>query len=269
MADSEDLVARAFETINGWLACGHETRTHPLAQFVRDPRTPVVYDANFAYDVRAKTPDEIESLLEAADSMYRGLGHRQYLWDPEMPPEFEARLQVDGYEAEEQVVLVLEGTLATKGPAVQLRAAQGDADWKVIESLCRLDHEEEAAKGFHDPWDLSVTAQIVAAKRAKAPDVQFYVATVDGVDCAFFSGWPGPNGIGQVEDLFTRAEFRGRGIGTALIARCVDDARARGAGPVLIGARTNDTPKHMYAALGFRPLCVERRYSKTGLTQTS
>jgi hypothetical protein len=31
---------------------------------------------------------------------------------------------------------------------------------------------------------------------------------------------------------------------------------------VLIGARMNDTPKHLYAALGFRPLCVQRMYLK-------
>lgn len=269
MADPDDLVTRAFETIVGWLACGHETRMQPLAQFVRDPRMPVCYDANFVAEVRARTPDEIDSLFVAADSMYRGLDHRSFLWDPQMPPEFEARLQLDGYEKEEQVVLVLEGALAGRGPAVELRPAVSDSDWLTIESLCRLDHEEEVEKGFHDPWDAAVTRQLVAAKRSKAPEVQFHLARADGVDCAFFSAYPGTNGVGQVEDLFTRAEFRGRGIGTALIARCVDDARARGAGPILIGARTNDTPKHMYAALGFRPLCLQRKYVKTGLlTQT-
>ncbi|HTO52576.1 MAG TPA: GNAT family N-acetyltransferase [Myxococcota bacterium] len=264
MADPDDLLVRAYSTIAGWLAHGHETRTQPLAQLVRDARTPVVYDANFICDVRARTPDEIESLLEAADSMYRGLGHRLYLWDPGMPLEFEARLQLEGYEADEQVILVLEGALAAQGPKLDLRKAQSDADWETIYALCRLDHEEEAEKGFHDPWDESVTRQLVTSKRVKAPDVQFFLARVDGVDCAFFSAWPGENGVGQVEDLFTRSDFRGRGIGTALIARCVDDARARGAHAVLIGARPNDTPKHMYAALGFRPLCVERRYLKTG-----
>jgi hypothetical protein len=33
---------------------------------------------------------------------------------------------------------------------------------------------------------------------------------------------------------------------------------------VLIGARLDDTPKHMYAAMGFRPLCVRRAYVKPG-----
>jgi len=253
MSDSESLVARAFETLVGWLAQGHELRAHPLARFVSDARTPIVYDANFVADVRASEPDEIDALFAAADETFAGLGHRQFFWDPGMPAPFEARLKLDGYASSDEVVLVLEGELASRGPRAEIRPTTSDADWQVVQELCRLDHEEEA----------EVTRQLVLAKRLKAPAVRYFVARADGVDCAFFSAWPGENGVGKVEDLFTRADFRGRGLGTALIAACVDDARARGAGPVLIGARSNDTPKHMYAALGFRPLCVQRCYVKT------
>lgn len=54
--------------------------------------------------------------------------------------------------------------------------------------------------------------------------------------------------------------MRPRGVATALIHRAVADCRARGAGPVLIVADVDDTPKRMYAALGFRPLAVEQKY---------
>jgi GNAT superfamily N-acetyltransferase len=103
---------------------------------------------------------------------------------------------------------------------------------------------------------------MLRTKRRKSPDVQYFIARVDDVDCGFFSAWPGANGVGQVEDLFTLAGYRGQGIGTALLAACVDDARARGAGPIIICARTEDTPKQMYAAMGFRPLCVQHGYLK-------
>lgn len=69
-------------------------------------------------------------------------------------------------------------------------------------------------------------------------------------------------GVGKVEDLFTAPAFRHRGIATALIAHAVDDARQRGAGPVLIGADANDTPKAMYSAMGFRPLLMYRSFVK-------
>jgi GNAT superfamily N-acetyltransferase len=135
-----------------------------------------------------------------------------------------------------------------------------DADWDTVTELCWQDHQEEVKKGFHGPWPRSITEQLVACKRWKAPAVRFFLARVDGVDCGFFSGFPGENGVGMVEDLYTRDDFRGRGVATALISACVADARARGAGPVLIGARPDDTPKQMYARLGFRPLCVRRAY---------
>ena len=48
----------------------------------------------------------------------------------------------------------------------------------------------------------------------------------------------------------------------ALIHRCVADARERGAGPIVIVAGPDDTPKNMYAALGFRPVAVTRHYWK-------
>jgi GNAT superfamily N-acetyltransferase len=103
---------------------------------------------------------------------------------------------------------------------------------------------------------------MVATKQAKAPDLRFWLARADGTGCAFLSSWPGANGVGKVEDLFTHPDFRHRGIATALIVHCVRDARERGAGPVLIGALPNDTPMRMYAAMGFRPFCVTHRGRK-------
>lgn len=259
-----DLIASVYETLERWYALGHELRAHAHARFVHDARLPLVYDANFAAGVRAESPAEIDAVLAQADALYAGCGHRQVLWDPGTPAAFEARLVLDGYALAHELVLVLEGALASRGPALELRSIETEADWQSFSALCRLDHEEEARKGFHEPWPHAVTEQIAASKRAKAPAVRYQLARVDGVDCAFFSGWPGENGVGKVEDLFTRAEFRGRGIGTALIAACVDDARSRGAGPVLIGALSDDTPKHRYAALGFRALCVQRQYVLSG-----
>jgi GNAT superfamily N-acetyltransferase len=105
---------------------------------------------------------------------------------------------------------------------------------------------------------------MVVSKQFKAPALSFWLARVDDSEAAFFSSWPGLDGVGIVEDLFTRPEFRRRGIATALIAHCVADARARGAGPVAISARAADTPKHMYAAFGFRPVAISRSYLKSG-----
>jgi len=259
-----DLIERVFETVHGWLELGHQSSTCELARWVRSSEFPCVYDANFAHSVRARSPAELDAFLDLLDQHFAGVEHRCIHGDPSMPPEAEARLLLEGFErGEELVQMLLEGELSAGLGRSQIRPVVSDADWAVVERLLAEDHREEVEMGFHDAWGPEVTAAIARCKRVKAPDVQYFLASCDGVDCAFFSAWPGENGIGKVEDLFTAREFRGRGIATDLIAHCVADARRRGAGAVLIAARAEDTPMRIYARLGFRPLCVQRIYLKS------
>lgn len=261
---SSELLARVFETVDGYLALGNEVIDGPLACFVRNPEAPNVYDANHVTRVRAGTPKETASVLERADDLLAPSGHRQFLIDPATPSTFEARLALDGYEVSEELELLLEGDVVS-GPmpgGVDIRLAESDADWVSLERLFRMDHEEEAGQG-REVISADVTRQVVATKRFKAPGLAFFVASVKRTDCAFFSSWPGTNGVGKVEDLFTHPDFRHQGVATALIRHCVDDARARGAKEVVIGARVDDTPKAMYAAMGFRPICVLRSWLRS------
>jgi hypothetical protein len=186
-----DLVARAFESLLCWQARGHESHARAHARFVRDLRVPLVYDANLVGEVRARTPAEIDAVFAAADEQFADQDHRHFFWDPRMPQEFEARLLLEGYEKDDDLILVLEGELARRESRLDVRPVESDADWRTLEALCRLDHEEEVTHGFHEPWDPEITRQVVLAKRLKGPDVRFVLARVEGVDCAFFSAWPG------------------------------------------------------------------------------
>jgi GNAT superfamily N-acetyltransferase len=266
LASVSSLVRRAYETSRGWLALGHERIASPHAWLVRELQSPSVYDANFAALVRAESERDIDALLAQLDEVFAQSAHRYVFCDVDTPQPFEARLVLDGWQRHNALLtLVLVGEQPMRSANVELRPATSDADWNVLEDLHWLDHQEEFRLGFHKvTWDRSFTANMVRAKRCKAPAVQYFIARVDDVDCGFMSGWPGTNGVGQIEDLFTRSDFRGRRIGSALIAACIDDARARGAGPVIVCARAEDTPKKMYAALGFRPLCVQHGYLKHG-----
>jgi GNAT superfamily N-acetyltransferase len=257
----DGLLRRVYETLQGYYELGCEVIDDPLARFVRNRDAPRVYDANFTHSVRAATEPEIVAVLEHADDVYEGLGHRVFHIDPWTPPAFEARLVLEGFALEDELELLLESDLviADEPPPVAIRPVASDDDWAVVRRLTRLDDEERAHRRRHPLWDEDVTTEMVATKRAKAPYLRFWLARTDGVDCAYLSSWPGANGVGKVEDLFTHPDFRHRGVATALIAHCVGDARARGAGPVLIGALLNDTPMHMYAAMGFRPFCVAHR----------
>jgi GNAT superfamily N-acetyltransferase len=257
-----DLLRRVFDARAAYNELGNTVVEEPRARFVRNADTPQVHDANLVSWVRAEADDEIDGVLARADEVYAELHHRKVMIDPDTPPAFEARLVLEGYEPHAHVELVLEGEVRALPSPGDLRLVESDADWRSLTALWQLDHEEEVAKGQHDPWGPGVTEQMVAAKRVKAPDLRFWLARVDDTDAAFFSSWPGPEGVGIVEDLFTRPEFRRRGTATALIAHSVADARERGAGPVAISARVNDSPKYMYVALGFRPSCISRSYLK-------
>lgn len=256
----EDLLARAYETLEGYYELGNDVQDEPLARFVRNDDASRIYDANYVSRVRATTPDDAIDVLRAADRAFADLRHRMFHLDPWTPEVFLATLLLEDYELEDEVQLLLDDgvglDLVHQPPAVDIRPVETDDDWSVLHGLTRLDHQEEARRNLHPPFDEDVTAQMVATKRAKAPALRFWLARVDGADRAFFSSWPGLDGIGKVEDLFTHPDYRRRGIATALLVHCVCDARERGAGPVLIGALPNDKPKDMYAAMGFRPFCV-------------
>ncbi len=104
------------------------------------------------------------------------------------------------------------------------------------------------------------TLEMVAAKRGQTPPFRYWLAWVDGAPRAYFASWRGLGDMGQVENLFTHPDYRHQGLATALIHHCVADCRRMGAGPIVIAADATDTPKRMYAAMGFRPVALERQY---------
>jgi GNAT superfamily N-acetyltransferase len=213
--------------------------------------------------VRAASQPEIDAVLSRAEELFAGFGHRRFDCDPFTPAAFEARLILEGYGADAILQLILEGSLRASPPRVDIRLARAEADWEVLGRLIRMDHQETAERERRLVYSETVTAQMIEVKRSKCPPLRFWIAGVGGVDVAFLSSWPGENGVGLVEDLFTHPEFRRRGIASGLVARAVEDARERGADQVVIGARPEDTPRRMYASMGFRPLCVTRQYLKT------
>ena len=254
------LLRRVCEARAEYLALGNEVLELDAVRLVTNREAPLIYDANHASGVRAETPDAIDAVLEQCEEAFAGLGHRRFQGDPLTPPAFEARLVLEGYQITSELEMLLEGKLLRSGRPVEIRGVTTEADWESLARLTRADHEEEGPKFGRPVYAREVSEQMLGVRRRKGPALRYWLARADGIDCAFFSSWPGPERVGVVEDLFTLPRFRGRGIATALIERAVDDARERGAGPVVIGARPDDSPRHMYAALGFRPICLMREY---------
>jgi GNAT superfamily N-acetyltransferase len=260
-------VRRACETLRGYLRLGAEVIDGPGATFVRNRECPRRHDANHADSVLCETPAAMDALFAAAEHVYAEYAHRRYDVDLQTPPQFEARLVLEGYTRRPALQSILEGPLVATPRDIEIREVADDAGWAAYARLLELDiigGELKEGK-TREEIDLSHVPQWLRYQQMKRPDVRFWLAYDNGAARGYFASWPGENGAGMVEDLFTEEPYRHRGIATALIAHCVADARARGAREVIIGADPNDTPRHMYAAMGFRPLMVTANYVRVGV----
>jgi len=269
------LLERAARTESAYFELGNRVSDSALARFVSNPETPDVWDSNCVTRARAHTPDEVDELMAEAERRYAGAGHRVFKLDPLTPPALEVRLLLDGYQGDTLLHLVLPeveevtdmararvGAGAGSRPSVSIRTAESDADWAGLAALARADHEEAAAREGRPVWGQDVSDQMVARKRLRSDHLPFFLASLEGRDVGHGCAWAGTpeEKVGMVEDLFTDPAFRHRGVASALIVHGIAWARAAGAGPVMIGAVDDDTPRLMYAAMGFRPTFVSRTY---------
>ena len=241
-------------------ALGNERFEADGATFIRNRRFPEWRDANHAKYVTASTPREIDRLLERVEEEFEGFPHRRFDLEPDTPPDFQARLVLDGYSRMEDLIMLLEGELRGTAKPVDIRPVRADSDWDALAGLVELEWQEYRERTGDRSADASAWLRL--GNRIKSPPVRFWMAYVDGHPGAYFSSWGGVDGIGQVDDLFTHPEYRHRGLATALIHHCVADSRAQGARSVVITADPADTPKFMYAAMGFEPVALQSAYWK-------
>jgi GNAT superfamily N-acetyltransferase len=254
------LVDAALDVNYALLALGHEAFEAAGARFVRNRSIPSVWNANYVWGVTAEAEAEIDRLLARAAREYEGMDRLSFETDYRTPPEFEARLALEGYEESESLVMVLEGELRGAKPKPrEIMLVESPEDWAAYGALHSMDWAEARGKMGLEA-DPHVEQQLVDGRRVKSPPVRYWLAHADGAPRAYLLSWEGPSGVGQVEDLFTQPEYRHQGLATALIHHCVADARVHGAGPVVIVADPSDTPMLMYAALGFRPVAVKRTW---------
>jgi len=256
-----ELACKALDVDAANLALGHETFEACGASFVRNRTYPLIYDANHVAQIRASTPEEIDGLLARVEREYDYAAHREFGVDFRTPPAFVARLLLDGYERRDSLVMVLDRDLDARPSDIEIRPVQTEDDWRKYAALKKLDwlEHERRIKNSSEP---AVGDALYAVARLKQPPVQYWFACLKGRPLAYFNSWAGIDGVGQVEDLFTHPKFRHRGLATALIHHCVLECRRNDAGPVVIVADPTDTPKEIYAAMGFRPVAVYSHYLK-------
>jgi len=261
-----DLIRRALVVSQAMASLGGEVFQADGATFARNRSYPEIRDTNHVAHVTASAPGEIDRLLERVEREFAGIGHRRFDLDFTTPPAFEARLAFDGYRhAQDMLVMLLEGELRGSAKANDSRPVEGEAGWAAYAALFDVDWRAYVATHeppYYGPHDERTARENVETRRLKSPPARFWLAWLDERPVAYLGSWEGREGAGIVDDLFTHPDYRHRGLATALIHRGVADCRSRGAGPVVIVAAPDDTPKNMYAAMGFRPVAIKREYLK-------
>jgi GNAT superfamily N-acetyltransferase len=164
------------------------------------------------------------------------------------------------YERTDNFIMLLTGNLQGVAKPHEIRTVETADDWNAFADLVEI---EEAERDGDNPRERRPgDREFIASKRAICPSVRYWMAYVDDHPRAYFYSWTNDEGIGAVDDLFTHPDYPHCGLAMALMYRCVADCRERGAGPAAITANGSDTPKRMYAAMGFRPIAVDTEYAK-------
>ncbi len=244
---------------DAFMGLGNTTVNEPGATIVHNADALRVRDANHVSLIAHDTAPTFDALLAYTDTILGGAPARVIKTSALTPPDIAAQLLCAGFKRDDGVFLLLEGPLRAGVPAHEVRLMETDADWAAWRTLDAMNWAETTAK-VGVTFSEEFQGHYATLKRARTRAIQYWLAYADGAPRAFLSSWEGINGIGMLEDLFTQPEYRHRGLATSLIAHAVADVRARRTQRIAIPADAQDTPKHMYAALGFRPLSLHTTF---------
>jgi GNAT superfamily N-acetyltransferase len=228
------LVARVQD------ACADEVRPLPYGVVLRTPSLPEVHEVN-ALRVDADPGFGGEELSGLADVHLDHVAHRRItVLHEELGERIAPELAALGYRVEREVLMVLgETPPALPGDLVR----PGDED----EALALMDHwnREERPESEEDEH-----RQVVALQRreARAVPARWFVTGLPAVAVTLLRTH---DAVAQVEDVYTHPDARGQGHARALVTHAARLARLEGHELVFVGADAEDTPRELYAKLGF------------------
>ena len=119
-------------------------------------------------------------------------------------------------------------------------------------------------KGFSDCWNEDMVLSAVKGGRFFG-----YIYEKDGVPSGFLTYSVGLDGVYDLEDLFVEPSERRKGIGGALTARFIGDARLSGGKKIFLEVRrSNVAAIRLYSSFGFIPLSERAKYYADGESAT-
>jgi len=260
-----DLPRRIAEAYRWHRRLGARVIETPYCHIVADPSKPDVWDCNHADAVSATRPAEIDLAFEAMEQHLAHTRWRAVHTDGFTPDPFLARLALaDFRERPVTIQMAMEGEISFRGPAPDLRLVETDENWAVLAELVLANHAEGLTTGGLE-IEPEVSAALVDGYRAKTPACLFHLVYEAGTAIAYAACAAAPNGLGMIEDVFTSAAYRRRGVASAMIATLSSRLRDQGCDVIFIGALAEEQAKHLYARLGFRPVSLARAWVKDTL----
>jgi GNAT superfamily N-acetyltransferase len=212
-----------------------------------DERFPLRWDSNLLWADASLEGVRAADIAAECDRVLgdEGLSHRNLLVeDEEAAQRLAPGLAGLGYEWDRLVTMI-----QRRAPARVPRAPVDEVDVDTYIPIVREALRPEPYATSEDVID-----QLAEHRRVLAViGARFFVASVDGVAasrCELYVR----EGIAQVEDVGTVLEHRNRGLGSAVVMRAVDEARAAGADVVFLNADADDWPMELYSRLGFEEL---------------
>ncbi len=203
-----------------------------------------VHDLNF---LRAEKPGDAtaEELAAEAERVQgaAGIGHRRVnIRGEEQRERLEPQFVRLGWEPQHFVLMV-----QRRGPDRTAEQEVREVDEPTLRPLWA-----EAIRSEPHGQDETLVQQILEHRRdvGRAISTRLFAAEADGKLVAHTELYS-EDGVGQVENVYTLAEYRGRGLARSLVLRGVADSHAAGNDLTFLVADADDWPQRLYERLGF------------------
>jgi ribosomal protein S18 acetylase RimI-like enzyme len=214
-----------------------------------------VHDLNFlrAEDPGDATAEELAAEAERVQGA-AGIGHRRVnVRGEDKQKRFEPQFVELGWERQRFVLMV------------QRRGPDRPADHEVreVDEPTLRPVWAEAIRNEPHGKDETLVQQILEHRRdvGQAIPTQYFAAEADGRLVAHAELYS-EGGVGQVENVFTLPDYRGRGLARSLVLRGVAESHAAGNDLTFLVADADDWPQRLYEKLGFETVGRYARFLK-------